>query len=118
MARPFKEIDPERVKKLATMGLTVEEIAAVLECNKKTLERRFVASIKEGRMRLNASLKRKQFTVAMKGSVPMLIWLGKQHLGQADKHEHDLRHLSDEEVVARAKGGDGGGDQAGASGRD
>ena len=33
------------------------------------------------------SLKRKQFTTAMKGSVPMLIWLGKNRLGQKDVSE-------------------------------
>jgi hypothetical protein len=30
------------------------------------------------------SLKRKQFDMAMKGNVTMLIWLGKQTLGQRD----------------------------------
>ena len=31
------------------------------------------------------SIKRKQFELAMQGNVQMLIWLGKQHLGQKDK---------------------------------
>ena len=30
-------------------------------------------------------LKNKQWEVAMDGNVQMLIWLGKQHLGQCDK---------------------------------
>jgi hypothetical protein len=87
VGRPQLEIDGEKVKKLASMGLTVPEIAAVLECSKRTLERRFDASIKEGRERLNASLKRKQFQVAMRGNPALLIWLGKQYLGQSDKLE-------------------------------
>lgn len=33
------------------------------------------------------SLRRKQFEIAMQGKVPMLIWLGKQWLGQSDKTE-------------------------------
>ena len=33
------------------------------------------------------ALKKKQFDMAMKGNVPMLIWLGKQYLGQMDKQE-------------------------------
>ena len=30
-------------------------------------------------------LREKQWEVAMEGNVQMLIWLGKQHLGQSDK---------------------------------
>jgi hypothetical protein len=85
MPRPRKEIDAEQVRKLAGMGLTVDELAAFLGCSKRTLERRFDASIKDGRTRLNASLKRKQYVVAMRGSVPMLIWLGKQYLKQTER---------------------------------
>jgi AraC-like DNA-binding protein len=84
MARPKKEIDPSKVRKLAGMGLTGEEIAAVLECSKDTLERRFAADLKEGRTRLNASLKRTQFAMSRK-HVAMAIWLGKQYLGQRDQ---------------------------------
>jgi DNA-binding NarL/FixJ family response regulator len=40
VGRPQLEIDGEKVKKLASMGLTVPEIAAVLECSKRTLEKR------------------------------------------------------------------------------
>ena len=32
-------------------------------------------------------MRRKQFEVANNGSVPMLIWLGKQYLDQKDKQE-------------------------------
>ncbi len=32
-------------------------------------------------------LKRKQIDVALQGNVVMLIWLGKQYLGQAEKTE-------------------------------
>lgn len=104
MGRPKKEIDAAKVKKLAGMGLTVEEIAAVLECNKRTLERRFVAVLKEGRQRRNASLRRRQFTVAMKGSVPMLIFLGKQYLGQRDSLLNDDQFEPDSSDKATLEG--------------
>ena len=35
------------------------------------------------------SLRRKQMQIAMAGNVTMLIWCGKQFLGQKDKHEYD-----------------------------
>jgi hypothetical protein len=91
VARPRKKIDPRKVKQLAGAGLTVAEIAAFLDCSKDTLERRFAASLKEGRERLNASLKRKQFIVAMGGNPTMLIWLGKQYLGQEEKVSATIR---------------------------
>jgi len=40
---------------------------------------------KMGRVRIK--LLQKQYDVAMSGNVTMLIWLGKQHLGQSDKVE-------------------------------
>jgi hypothetical protein len=39
---------------------------------------------------LKLKLAGKQFDVAMSGNVSMLIWLGKQWLGQKDNHEIDL----------------------------
>lgn len=33
----------------------------------------------------NQSLRKKQLQIALKGNVVMLIWLGKQYLGQVDK---------------------------------
>jgi hypothetical protein len=59
-------------------------MAAVLGCDEKTLSNRFSQAIKEGRETGKMSLKRKQWEVAMKGNVAMLIWLGKIQLGQVD----------------------------------
>jgi hypothetical protein len=39
---------------------------------------------------LKLKLAGKQFEVAMSGNVTMLLWLGKQYLGQKDNHEIDL----------------------------
>jgi IS30 family transposase len=88
MARPRKAVDPEKVKQLAALGLSNAEVAAVLEVSPDTIERRFKQEMKAGRERRNASLRRKQFEVAMTGNATMLIWLGKQHLEQKDKLEH------------------------------
>lgn len=87
MARPKKKIDPEQIKQLAMIGCTLEEMAQVLGCHRATLDRRFATVIKEGWNLRNMSLRRKQFEVAMGGSVGMLVWLGKQFLGQKDKGE-------------------------------
>jgi len=84
MGRPKKAIDGEMVEKLAAVGCTVGEIASVLGCNRSTLQRRFAAAIEKGGERGNASLRKKQFELAMAGNATMLIWLGKQRMGQRD----------------------------------
>lgn len=86
--RPQKPIDPEQVKKLAAIDCSYAEIAAIVGCDPSTLTRRFAQAIREGRDQGNASLKRKQYERAMGGSDRMLIWLGKQRLGQREQVEH------------------------------
>lgn len=87
MPRPRKRVDPKKVKQLAGLGLCTAEIAAVLDVSHDTIERRYKDVLRAGRERRNASLRRKQFEVAMAGNPTMLIWLGKQHLEQADAVE-------------------------------
>ena len=46
------------------------------------------------REKIRINLRKKQYDVAMAGNVSMLIWLGKNDLGQTDKQE--LEHKIDE----------------------
>ena len=75
------------VKRLAAIGVTVNEMAFVIGCSEATIKRRFRMEIAAGKARLAISLRRRQIMAARKGSVPMLIWLGKQYLGQSDRQE-------------------------------
>lgn len=71
---------------MATIGCTGDEIAAVMGCSRDTIDRRFAELIKKGHEKRNASLRRTQYDVAVnKKNATMLIWLGKQFLGQSDK---------------------------------
>jgi hypothetical protein len=81
------EINPEQVQKLAAIGCTDKEIAEIVGCSHDTLTRRFKDMLIAGRATGKASLRRKQWEVALSGNVTMLIWLGKQQLGQTDKQE-------------------------------
>jgi hypothetical protein len=85
MARPCKVIDPEGVRRLARIGCSQAEIGEALGCSDDTLRRRFAASIKKGYAELNVSLRRSQVRAAQAGNVTMLIWLGKQRLGQKNE---------------------------------
>jgi len=88
MARPRKRIDPEIVERLAMIGCTTAEIASVCECSSDTLERRFAAILRKGREKGKSSLRRMQWKAAESGNVTMMIWLGKQLLGQRERLEH------------------------------
>ncbi len=95
MARPKKEIDKDLFEKLCRIQCTKDEICSVLECDEKTLtvfckdtygegfSDIFKKKSKEGK----TSLRRLQWKAANNGNVTMLIWLGKQYLGQTDKQE-------------------------------
>lgn len=103
MARPRKQIDEKAVEALASCGGTLEEIAAKLDCSVDTLSRRFADTIKRGREIGRISLRGKQYEKAMKGDTGLLIWLGKQMLGQRDKSEINLTTFSDEELEAEVR---------------
>ena len=97
MARPKIEIDFDMVKKLCAIQCTGQEIADVLDVSYDTLERRvkevyrisFADYIKKHSANGKMSLRRKQHEVAMSGNTTMLVWLGKQYLGQTDKQAVD-----------------------------
>jgi hypothetical protein len=55
--------------------------------SKSTLERHYLDIMQRGRCDCQASLRRKQYEIAMKGNVSMLIWLGKNILNQAEKFD-------------------------------
>ena len=85
--RPPVEIPEETVRILAKVGCTTTEIAAELKVDRRTLQRRFAATIKEAKEAGRTSLRRAQWRVALKGNPTMLIWLGKNELGQKDRAE-------------------------------
>jgi len=105
--RPRLAIDLRQLDQLARIHCTHEEIAAVLACSTDTLARRFAERIEKGREEGKMSLRRAQFKAALSGNATMMIWLGKQHLGQADQSKiqvGDLNALSDQELEALAAG--------------
>ena len=93
--RPPLEISAKSVEELAALGCNPEEIAGVLGCSRDTIDRNFAEQVGRGRNRLAKQLRGKQIDLAMEGSVPLLIWLGKQYLDQRDKADTTVR----EEVV-------------------
>lgn len=106
--RPKKILSEDALKlieNLSRIMCTEEEIAQCLGASVDTLlnednKELFRSAIKKGNSIGKQSLRRKQYEVAMKGNSSMLIWLGKQWLGQTDKVENttsfeDLTVLAD-----------------------
>ena len=89
MARPKFKIDYDQAEKLAGLQCTQEEIASYLGCSVDTLQRddTFCGIYKKGMNKGRMSLRRKQWAALDNGNTTMLIWLGKQYLGQKEKPE-------------------------------
>lgn len=87
MPRPKKKIDksPEEIiEYLASIGQSNNEIAQWFGIDRNTLKSRYSSNLIKGRHLLNIRLRRKQMQLALRGSVPLLIFLGKQYLNQSD----------------------------------
>ena len=90
--RPKAQIDFEVVKKLAAIMCTEDEIAAFLGVSTRTLQRNeeFCRVYKNGLEIGRMSIRRAQMKKALGGDTSMLIWLGKQQLGQSDHVKNDV----------------------------
>lgn len=88
-----REIDAEMVRTLAKIHCTNREIAAVLRCSCNLIESRFQQELTEGREEGKKTLRDLQWQAAIKGNVSMLIWLGKQILGQREHHPDEATQI-------------------------
>jgi len=96
--RPRKELDWKTLDNILQFGARLLDCSDLCEVSEDLIQKRirekFDCTFSEYRERkmskMRMKLLQKQYDVAMKGNVALLIWLGKQHLGQKDKHETDL----------------------------
>lgn len=95
--RPKLDLDLRAIEKAAAIGCTQEEIGFLVGCSDRTLQKREDCreAMARGSASMKTSLRRLQWKKANEGNVAMLIWLGKQILGQKDRVEETVR----EEVV-------------------
>jgi hypothetical protein len=84
------KIDPEEVEKLGVLHCTQDELATYFGCDRALITRRFQkqpelrAAYERGQVAGKVSIRRRQVELAQRGNVGMLIWLGKQLLGQIE----------------------------------
>lgn len=84
IGRDKKPVPSLDVFKLAAIGMKDIEIAEWFGIDGNTLRYNFSVELIKGRNTLVQSLRRKQIEVAMSGNPTMLIFLGKNLLGQSD----------------------------------
>jgi len=95
ITKPLHQLDYKKLDAMCAIHCTGEECAAILGIDYDTLNKAlkrdgnkgFTEYFKQKGASGKMSLRRKQFDHAMGGNSTMLIWLGKQWLGQADKQE-------------------------------
>ena len=95
MGRPKIKIDFNILENLCGIQCTQEEIVSVLGVTVETIDARcrevygltFSEYMAQKKGKGKASLRREQWKKALAGDKTLLIWLGKQELGQADKQE-------------------------------
>lgn len=96
--RPLIEIDWKKFDALCKIQCTLNEIASIFDCSIDTIENKvkeahgitfsdYRAQKAEGG---KASLRRMQWKSAEDGNTTMLIWLGKNILGQTDKVQNEI----------------------------
>lgn len=96
MPRKKIDIDWRKVDRMLEAGCDGTEVAATLGIHEDTLYNACESDNKMGfsaykaikRASGDRLLRIKQFEIAMTGDKTMLVWLGKQRLGQSEKNEH------------------------------
>ena len=101
--RPKKLIDYELAGKLAYIQCTHEEIAGVLDVSLALLEhdKKFIQVFEAKKEIGKSSLRRMQWKKAEGGDKTLLIWLGKQYLGQADMQ--NIEHSGSVNIIDNIK---------------
>lgn len=77
-------VPPDEVYKLAEIGCTDREISEWFMIKEDTLRYNFADYLTKGRAGMKRRLRSVQLSTALSGNATLLIWLGKNLLGQSD----------------------------------
>jgi hypothetical protein len=77
-------VDPEDIEKLAKLWCSWEEMSDFFGVPANTLKYNFSEIVAKGRSETKQGLRRAQLKLALGGNATMLIWLGKNILGQQE----------------------------------
>src|ERR1051326_3095048 len=93
MGRPVIQIDEGKLEGMVIYGATCAECAEIMGISVDTITRfierkhgiTYAEWSKQKKGQIKFRLRQKQIDLALNGSIPMLIWLGKQLLDQKDE---------------------------------
>lgn len=86
--RKFTAEDEVEVANMAYFGCTNTEIADFFGVDESTIRARFPEMLKRKRAERNYHMRKIQTVELLKGNSTMLVWLGKNGLGQKEKVDH------------------------------
>ena len=93
IGRPKKyNIDTKEVQTLASIGCSNTDIAEFYGCDESLIRKSYSEFLAKERQSGKVKLRGLQWAAAEAGNIAMLIWLGKNILGQSDKAEVEWSH--------------------------
>jgi AraC-like DNA-binding protein len=100
IGRPKKELDWKVLDSILQFGATLIDCSEMCGMSDDSIQRKirdehgctFTEYRNRKMSRMRVRLLQKQYESAMAGNTALLIWLGKQHLGQTDKAEDKITH--------------------------
>lgn len=111
MKQPVK-VTRRQMQYFGERGVSWTDIERFYGVSRVTLKRYYQADYEKGVATTNAALHNKMVELALAGNPTMLIWLGKNRLGQGDngkqEEEHDrkkelISNMTTEELKAKAR---------------
>ena len=85
MARPKRQVDTSRIEELISNGCSDNEIAVITGVPQTVLCKKYATLLRKKRELRKSELRAKQMSLALAGDRTMLIWLGKNMIGQSDR---------------------------------
>jgi len=82
--REIAKANRDLVRRLSEIHCSLAEISHITGIKKETLEKKYSKEIEEGKANGSMGLRRTQYDRAMNGDPRMLIFLGKNMLGQSE----------------------------------
>lgn len=88
-SRPAKNLDTDKIEQYAMLGLSRRIIANLLNVSEGTIRTKYKKNYELGRAKRMTAIAKGQWDALKGGNVTMLIWLGKNDLGQSDQPHSD-----------------------------
>lgn len=83
--KPEVKISKKQIQFFGEKGVPWTDIEKFYNVDRITLMRNYMDAYEKGQANINIALRSKQIELALSGNPTMLIWLGKQKLGQTEQ---------------------------------